>query len=47
MTSFTISNESIDRLAALFAISDKLEKLKSKDDKKKEVGTLLSLKTIK
>ena len=47
MTSFTISNESIDRLAALFAISDKLEKLKSKDDKKKEVGTLLSFEDDK
>lgn len=42
MTSFTISNESIDRLAALFSISDKLEKSKAKDDKKKDVGTLLS-----
>lgn len=40
MTSFTISNESIDRLAALYSISDKLEK--AKDDKKKDLGTLLS-----
>lgn len=42
MTSFTISNDSIDRLTALFTISDKLEKSKLKDDKKKEVGTLIS-----
>lgn len=47
MTSFTISNDSIDRLAALYTVSDKLEKTKTKEEKKKELGTLVSFNDSK